>query len=247
VQKLGRTLGKIALEKAGIIKRRGAIVISALQKSAAQKVIHNCCKKFQARLYSVGKEIKYSRFEKSLTVSGLKNDYRNLHLNLLGEHQRANAALAIGLVEGLSFYGFNFKVSAVRQGLARALWPGRCELIQRDPLIILDGAQNLASAQVLKKTIRENFNYKKLILVLGISADKDISGICKTLGPLADAIILTRAATLRAAAPQKLAKYFKKKLYLTPSVKAARLLASSLAGNQDLILVTGSLFVVGEF
>ena len=247
VQKLGNTLAKIAAEKAGIIKHNGAIVISALQSKEAREIIHNRCKKFQAKLYEVGRQIKYSNSKRGLVIKGLKNDYKNLRLSLLGEHQAANAALAIGLVEGLSFYGFNLRVSAIRQGLYNAVWPGRCEVVGRNPLIILDGAQNLASAQVLRRAIEDNFKYRKLILVLGISSDKDIWGICKKLDSLADEIILTRAATSRATDPAKLAGCFKRKLHLTQSVKEAKLLASSLAGKKDLILVTGSLFVVGEF
>ena len=247
VQKLGNTFAKIAAEKAGIIKNPGAIVISALQTKEARRIIHNRCNKFQAKLYEVGKEIKYSDSKRGMAIKGLKNDYKNLRLNLLGGHQIANAALAVGLVEGLSFYGFDLKSSAIRQGLYNTVWPGRCELVQRNPLIILDGAQNQASADVLKRAIKDNFGYRKLILVLGISSDKDISGICKILSPLADEIILTRAATPRAADPKELAGYFKRKLHLTFSVKEAKLLAESLAGKKDLILVTGSLFVVGEF
>jgi dihydrofolate synthase/folylpolyglutamate synthase len=247
VQILGNTLAKIAAEKAGIIKNKGAIVVSAVQVKQVQKVIHNRCKKFQAKLYEAGRKIKYFNSKRGRIIKGLKNEYKNLRLNLLGEHQFANASLAVGIVESLSFYGFNLKPSAIRQGLYNAVWPGRCELIQRNPLIILDGAQNLASADVLKKVIRDNFKYKKLILVLGISSDKDISGICKTLGSLADEVILTSAATPRAAGPQQLSRYFKRKLYLTLTVKEAKLLAVSLAGKKDLILVTGSLFVVGEF
>ena len=247
VQKLGNTLAKIAAEKAGIIKKNGAIVISALQAKEAREVIHNRCKKFQARLYEVGRQIKHFKFQGGLVIRGLKNDYKNLRLNLLGAHQAANAALAIGLVEGLGFHGFNLRACAIRQGLYNAVWPGRCEVVGKNPLVILDGAQNLASAQVLRRAIKDNFKYRKLILVLGISSDKDIWGICKKLDSLADEIILTRAAISRAIDPVKLAGYFKRKLYLTQSVKEAKVLARSLAGKKDLILVTGSLFVVGEF
>jgi dihydrofolate synthase/folylpolyglutamate synthase len=247
VQILGDTLSKIASEKTGIIKKNKAIVISASQPKQVQRIIFNRCKKFQAKLYKVGKEIKYFNFKRNLVIKGLKNNYKNLRLSLLGEHQAANAALAVGLVEGLSFYGFNFKTSAIRRGVHNTVWPGRCEVVGRDPLVILDGAQNLASALALRLTIENNFQYRKLILVLGISSDKDISGICKTLSPLADYVILTRAATSRATDPAKLAEYFKRKLYLTQSVKEARFLAKSLTGKNDLILVTGSLFVVGEF
>ncbi len=263
VQKLGNTLSEIAGQKAGIIKS-GAIVISALQVKEVQKVIRKQCKKFHSEFYEVGREIKYFNSKKGLAIKGLKNNYKNLHLNLLGAHQQANAALAVGLIEGLSFYGYDFKASAICQGLCNTAWPGRCEVVGKNPLIILDGAQNLASVDVLKRAIRDNFfftgrplpvrqagvsggKYKKLILVLGISSDKDIAGICKKLDSLADEIILTRAATSRAADPGALAGYFKRKLHLTSNVKEAKLLARSLASKNDLILVTGSLFVVGEF
>ena len=247
VQKLGNTLAKIAAEKAGIIKHKGAIVISAAQDKKARQVISNRCKKFQADLYEVSRQIKYFKGKTAFTIKGLFNTYHNLRLKLLGEHQMANASLAVGIVEALNFYGFNIRAPAIRKGLLHTVWPGRCEVVGKNPLIILDGAQNLASAQVLKRAIEDNFKYRKLILVLGISSDKDIRGICKKLDALADEIILTRAATFRSTDPAKLAGYFERKLHLTQSVKEAKLLARSLAGKKDLILVTGSLFVVGEF
>jgi dihydrofolate synthase/folylpolyglutamate synthase len=247
VAKLGNTLAKIAAEKAGIIKQPGAIVISAAQAKEAAGVIRKRCKKFHAKLYEVGRQIKYSTSKKGLVIKGINNNYQNLRLHLLGQHQAANAALAVGLAEGLSFFGVELAPGVIRRGLDHAVWPGRCQIVQTNPLMILDGAQNLASAQVLKKAIKDTFRYRKLILILGISSDKDMGGICRTLDPLADEIILTCAATTRAVKPAKLAGYFKRKVHLTQSVKEARLLAGSLATLRDLILVTGSLFVVGEF
>jgi len=247
VQKLGNTLSEIAEQKAGIIKKNGAVVVSAPQIKEARQVICNRCRKFRARLYEVGNQIKYFQSRKSLTIKGLKNNYRNLRLNLLGEHQEANAALAVGLVESLSFHGFNVPVSAIARGLGKTVWPGRCEVVQRNPLVVLDGAQNLASARVLKKAIRDNFKYRKVVLVLGVSSDKDIQGICKELDSLADEVILTSAATPRAAEAVQLAGNFRRKIYLTSNVKEAKFLTSKLAGKKDLILVTGSLFLVGEF
>jgi len=229
-QKLGDTLAKIATEKAGIIKSN-KIVISAPQKKEALNVIQDKCKKLKTKLFIVGKDIEIPK----------------LKLSLIGAHQLLNAACAIGAIGALGNYGFKISIRAMRQGIKNTRWPGRCEVIKKNPLIILDGAQNLASAGVLKSVIEDNFKYKKLILVLGICLDKDISGICRTLNPLADQVILTRAATSRAADPKKLAIYFKRKLYLTKDVAEARLLSLRLAHKEDLILVTGSLFVVGEF
>lgn len=246
-QKLGKTLAKISAQKAGIIKQKGAVVVSALQNKEAAKVIDNRCKKFQARFFEVGRQIKYFKSGSEFTIKGLHRIYKHLRKRLLGDHQMANASLAVGLVEALSFYGFHIGSQAIRNGLYHTIWPGRCEVIQRNPLIVLDGAQNFASADVLKRAIKSNFKYKKLILVLGISDDKDIPGICRALSPLADEVILTAAATPRAALPAKLSGYFKPKVYLTQSVKEAKILAKKLAHQADLILVTGSLFVVGEF
>lgn len=246
VQKLGKTLTKIAGEKCGIIKSKGALVVSAAQSKEAREVIRKRCKKFKAKLFELGRQIKYFKTRHGFTVKGLRRDYRNLRLRLFGDHQMANASLAVGLVEALNSFGFNIGPAAIRQGLYNTAWPGRCELVAGKPGIVLDGAQNLASADALKQAVKK-FKYDKLILVLGVSADKDIRGISKALEPLADQIILTRADTPRAMDPEKLAPYFKKKVYLTPSVKEAKLLAKRLAHKEDLILVTGSLFVVGEF
>jgi dihydrofolate synthase/folylpolyglutamate synthase len=150
---------------------------------------------------------------------------------------------------------------SIRKGLNNTIWPGRCEVIQQDPLVVLDGAQNIASSRALKKAIRENFlcsgsvsgrgsggKYKKLILVIGISSDKDLKGICAQLYGLADEIVLTKANNPRATPPEILAGYFKgKKVYLTNNVKEAREITKAIAKKKDLILVTGSLFVAGEF
>lgn len=246
-QKLGKTLEKIAKEKAGIIKPEVSIVISASQKLAAAKIIRDQCKKSQAKLLEVGKHLKYFKTNASFLIQGLCGNYKNLKSPLIGDHQMANATLAVGLVETLKLYGFEVGASVIRQGVLKTIWPGRCEVVGKNPVVVLDGAQNLASAEILRTAIKDKFKYNKLILVLGISDDKDIAGICKTLEPLAHEIILTRANSKRAAHPKKFSSYFKRKVYLTSSVKEAKLLAKRLAGKKDLILVTGSLFVVGEY
>jgi len=248
-QKLGNTLREIAGEKAGIIKgERQPIVISAPQENEAAKVIRDRCKLTGARLFELGRDIKYRRKKTGFVLKGILKNYPDLKVNLPGEHQLINASLAVGMIEALSFYGFNISKDSVSRGLNNTVWPGRCEVISRNPLVVLDGAQNAASSRVLKKTIRESFKYKKLILVLGISKDKDIKGICNQLGDLADVVILTQADNPRAALACDLARYFPAgKAYLTASVSQAKKLASKTAGKDDLILVCGSLFVVGEY
>lgn len=246
-QKLGQTLSKIAAEKAGIIKKCGSAVISAPQKKEVRRVLRSKCRKTLSRLYELGKDITYRRIKSKFSVKGIFGEYPNLKIKLLGKHQLINASVAVGVIEALRPYNIVIDIDTLRRGLYNTIWPGRCEVIKKNPLIVLDGAQNLASANVLRSAITDNFKYKKLILVLGISQDKDIAGICKVLQPLADEIILTCASTPRASRPEKLSGYFKKKIYLTRNVKEARLLAAKISRSGDLILVTGSLFVVGEF
>ncbi|MBL7151340.1 MAG: bifunctional folylpolyglutamate synthase/dihydrofolate synthase [Candidatus Omnitrophica bacterium] len=255
-QILGSSLGEIAVEKAGIIKDcrqstvdcRQLIVVSAPQNNEARKVIRAKCKKTGSKLFEVGRDIIYKKTDGALSIKGPFRQYAGLKLRLLGEHQMVNAAVAVGIIEALRCHNISVKAGSIRRGLYNTVWPGRCEVISRKPLTILDGAQNEASSAALADTIRHNFSYRKLILVLGICRDKDIKGICIRLKALADRVILTRSRSPRASLPQSLAGYFPgKEIYLTNTIKEARSKAAGLAEPLDLILVTGSLFVAGEF
>ncbi len=248
IRQLGNTLAEIAKEKAGIIKSAGVIVISAPQDKEAASVIRRRCRQTGAQLFEVGRDIRCKENGKAFSVKGLFNEYPHLKIKLLGVHQRINASVAIGVIEGLRYSCVKIRKGAIRKGLCDTLWPGRCEVLAKKPLFVIDGAQNMASAWALKKAVRENFRYKNLILVLGISRDKDKAGICRELSNLADTVILTRAHTPRAAAPQQLYGYFVgKKRFIAEDIKGAMLLAEAMAGKDDLVLVTGSLFVAGEF
>jgi len=219
-QYLGNTLKKIAAEKAGIIKIEP--VITAPQKKEVLEVIRKKCKETGARLYAV-------------------KSCNKRNLRLLGEHQQINAEVAASVVKCLC------SPKQIERGLEKTVWPVRCEVVHQRPLVVLDGAQNVESMRVLKKAVEDNFKYNKLILVFGVSDDKDIKGICKELYSFADEIILTKSANPRAAGPRELVKYFsKKKFYITGNTKDADKKARLLAGEKDLILVTGSLFVAGE-
>jgi len=254
-QKLGNILKEIATEKAGIIKASGPrpqapgpIVITAPQEKEVREVIFNKCKETKAKLHEIGEDITYEDNGTGFNIKRLFGKYQDLKINLLGIHQLVNATVAVGVIEALRNYNINVDVDSIRDGLYNTVWPGRCEVISRDPLVVLDGAQNVASGKALKKAIEEKFKYKKLILVLGISQDKDIKGICNELRELVDEVILTKANNPRATQPEVLAQYFNGKiLHLTNNVKEAKVVVSRIARKEDLILVTGSLFAVGEF
>ncbi len=252
--KLGHTLGEIAYEKGGIIKEDTLCVV-APQEASALAVIKRICEEKNTRLILVGKDILFeelgSKEEKEFfNVLGLFGEYPLLGMGLLGSHQILNAATAIGIVEALRFHDITISSDAIRKGLEVASWPGRFEIVARSPDIVLDGAQNAASANALAETVRKVSRHRRLILILGISKDKDISGILKELVPISDIIILTKSNVVeRAADPSsinELIRSKKKNATLTSNVKEALERARTEAAPEDLILITGSLFVVGE-
>ena len=250
-QKLGNTLREIAAEKAGIIKE-GGICVSSLQDNSARDVIRETCAKKHCKLYEVGRDLHFNeeRFNfpigQEFSVTGIFEKYPSLEVGLLGEHQFMNAATAIGLIESLRFYDIIIKDSAIRSGLRNVKWPGRLQILQNNPYIVLDGAQNRASAKALKAAIKRIFKYNRLILVLGISKDKDIKGICEELEPISDEIILTKASLPRGEEPVVIKRNIAKAARLASSIEEAMNTAEGISAPSDLILVTGSLFVVGE-
>lgn len=248
---LGKTLSKIAAEKAGIIKRlphQQIKVVSAPQEKEVWRVLRKRCRETGALLFEVGRNIRYKKTKRGFNIKGVFNNYAGLRLKLFGDYQIINASVAVGVMEALRSYGINIKARHIKQGLCNAVWPGRCEVVSKKPLVVLDGAQNVASMRALKGSVRQAFKYNRIILVLGVSSDKDIQGICRQLYDFADVIILTQSDNPRAKSAEELARFFPDKdVYVTHSVKEARKKAMCLAQSLDLILVCGSLFVVGEF
>ncbi|MFA5144143.1 MAG: folylpolyglutamate synthase/dihydrofolate synthase family protein [Candidatus Omnitrophota bacterium] len=252
--KLGCTLGEIACEKAGIVKEKTPCVI-APQEDEALRAIIKVCEERSSKTILVGKDIKFNEigFSDSMeifSVTGTASGYQKLEMTLLGSHQVVNAATAIGVIESLRLKDIAVSDEAVRKGVRNAKWQGRLEVISRCPYVVLDGAQNRASAKALARAVKRIFKYGKLILVLGISKDKDIKGVAEELLPIADKVILTKAGvTGRAAEPEHIKKFVTRKdrdVYLTGSVKEALGMARAFASPDDMILITGSLFVVGE-
>jgi len=268
--KLGDTLSKIAYEKAGIIKkvqcfprlRSGqarlkvqGVVVSARQEKEAIEVIRKVCKERNSILYEVGKDIKYSiinsnELDQIFDIEGPGYSYKNLEINLIGSHQIENASLSIGMLKAIEHKKFNIGEDDIKKGLKRTTWPGRLQIIQKKPYMILDGAQNPASMLTLISSIKKIFKYKKLICVFGISSDKDIKGVSGILDTVSDIIILTKAKdNPRAEDVSMLKGYFQSSrpgLEETNYIDEALQKALKLADREDLILITGSLFVVGD-
>lgn len=255
--KLGDTLTDIAREKCGIIKT-GSICVSAPQEEEALKVIEDMCRERKARLILVGKDIKFLELtsdENSSTfgVSGPFREYEGLRTFLLGPHQIVNASTAVGIIEALKLQNIIVSEEAVRNGIRDAKWPGRLEVIGRRPFVLLDGAHNKVSTRILVEAVKKIFEYKRLILVLGVSKDKDVKGMLGELLPESGAVILTKSKVLsRALDPAKIResilnmKHDVKDIILTHNTEEALSRALSMARPEDLVLITGSLFIIGE-
>ena len=252
---LGDTIEEIAAEKAGIIKDGGRVITSP-QLPEALEVIRNTCSGKKAQLFEVGRDVHFEKekgnsggFSDSFSVSGLHGVYENLRISLAGHHQLINAATAIGALELLRFHDFTISPADIRAGLEAMKWPARVEVIQRNPTIILDVAHNAASAEALRETIESSFSYERLIIILGASLHKDIKGMARHLCPIADQIILTEVNNPRAVKPEDMKAEmadFCGDVMITHGIVSALEKAKLIAGPQDIICITGSVYLAGE-
>ena len=244
---LGDSLAKIAGEKAGIIKP-GATVVSAPQPGEAAEVIREVCDRNGASLIEVGRDITWKKLTsnmagQSFEVRGKKGSYQ-LAIPLIGGHQLENAAVAVAALEALAI-----GAEDMARGLAQVRWPGRLEMLRDKPLFLVDGAHNADSARRLREAIGEYLNFDRLILIAGASSDKDIAGMLGELAPISSLIVVTRSRHPRALAPALILDEMERqgvKGELAESVSSAAERALAVAGPDDLICATGSLFVAAE-
>jgi dihydrofolate synthase/folylpolyglutamate synthase len=245
---LGNTLPEIAGEKAGIIKK-GVDLVTAATQPQVLALFRKACEDKGAPFWRVGQDIRYRASGDTLHYYGLHRKLKDLELGLAGTYQHRNAAVALSVIELLEGKGFKVSEEQIRQGLKSVHWPGRLQVVSKDPLLILDGAHNPGAIRALSETLRRGFRYKRLILVLGVMADKDVRSILKGIVPMADYVFFTRPEYYRAAAPEALmqeALPLGKPGEIQPTLAKALGKAKQRAGREDLILVTGSLFTVGE-
>ncbi|HPD60589.1 MAG TPA: folylpolyglutamate synthase/dihydrofolate synthase family protein [Thermodesulfobacteriota bacterium] len=248
-QYLGRTLVEIAGEKAGIIKKNG-ILLTAVRQPQIFAKISSQCQELGSTLYRLGKHIGVQEKNGGLfDYQGIFSNYKKLKISVLGKYQINNAALAVGVTEILKNQGYQVTENAIREGLLKMKWPGRLEIVNQNPIILLDGAHNLDAIEKLTKELKKSFSYQKLFLVMGIMKDKAIKPILKRIAALGHHIIFTQPKTDRAASPfflLKTARFLNNNSEVVEDVKQAVQKALSLANQDDLICVTGSLFTIGE-
>ena len=246
---LGDTIEAVASEKAGIIKD-GVPILTGVDQPAAFQVIERICNEKRAPLYRLGRDFSFHRKGfNNFSYNGINESFDLLTLNLRGGHQFQNASLAVAAVEMLKNTGFLIPPEALIDGLGKVSWPGRLETISQSPMIILDGAHNPAGAEMLSRAIKEELEFNRLYLVLGIMADKEVEGIISPLAPLAHEIILSRPKYERASNPSDLlplTRRYNVNCTAFNDLREAIDYAKSRAGNEDLIIISGSLFTVGE-
>ena len=245
---LGSTLLDVAREKAGIIKP-GIPVLTGVTQPKVRDLIQSTCREHQAPLYRLGWEVTARVSRNRLSYHGLQTRLKGLELGLPGRHQGRNAALALAASELMAQRGFMISDQVRRTGIARTLWPGRMHLLSTHPRIMLDGAHNPAAIKALARSLQEDSSYQKLIVIIGIMADKAARPMLRAILPLAHHIIFTRPVYDRAMDPGLLrdqAGHLSIGHQVIHSLPQALETAKAAAGPEDLILVTGSLFTVGE-
>jgi len=249
---LGDSVAKIAAEKAGIIKP-GCIVVNAPQVDEAAQVIKQVCHQQRADLIQLGQDVTWHKTSGDLHGQTLtvftKSGHYDLTIPLLGDHQLENAATAVAATEALVSLGTSISSQNIAQGLSQVSWPGRLQILNREPTVVVDGAHNAYSMSKLVEAVKEYFDYKRCFVIFGTSCDKDISGMVQELESLSNHIIITSSSHPRAASISLLAEKFNSpgvKAMTVGNVMEALSKALSSAKKTDLILITGSLFVVAE-
>jgi dihydrofolate synthase / folylpolyglutamate synthase len=245
---LGSTLEAIAREKAGIIAS-GTSVISAEQPAAVCRVIEERCLDANCILKTLGENFSVDRNpDGTFDYHGISRNLTQLTPGMTGRYQLLNAAVALAAAETLEAGGTSIPTPAFTEGIAAAHWPGRMELVPGTPRLLLDGAHNPAGAAALAEALGD-YSYSRLLLVTGVCDDKDIDRIYAPLLPLVDTVYTVTPAVERGVKDEDLSRFFHTRgiaSHPCGSVVAGVCKARSDSSEEDLILVCGSLFVVGE-
>ena len=256
---LGETLTEIAQTKAGIIKQSGFVVLAQQEPEAAKELL----KRAAEMGADVAREgVEYSVLSRSLavggqllTIQGASDTYEDIFLPLHGKHQASNAAAALVAVE--AFFGDQeLDIEAVRAGFANVTSPGRCEVVHREPTIILDAAHNPHGAAAIAETVQSEFTFDEVIGVVAPMGDKDIHGILLELEQVMDSVIVTANSSTRSTPVEKLEKIaieifgidrvFSDETLEKALERAIKETVRPLSEDSVGILVTGSVVTVGE-
>jgi dihydrofolate synthase/folylpolyglutamate synthase len=254
---LGDSLAEIAAEKGGIIKP-GIPVVLAPQRQEPRQTLVEIAAQRGCPLTQIGRDYKFSIEERSLdgqTFSLWRTDDPNeqpisLGISLLGDHQAENCATAYATLQVVKRAGIDISEGAIRQGMAETFWAGRFEILQLDPPVIIDAAHNAYSARILENALDQYFPNMPMILITGMSADKDVQGMIDAWLPRTAHIITTQSGHPRAIPPEELREairaYTDIPTTAKPNATAALNAALEIVNKDQLIIATGSVFEVAS-
>lgn len=249
---LGNSISEIAAEKAGVIK--GGKVVCYPQTEEAIQVIEEKCKATESELILVDEasvkliNAKSDDFTQELELN-INNEILNINLPLLGKHQLLNCALAVNTIYALKDLGVNISRESLLRGITKVKWKGRMEVLNTSPLVVIDGAHNVDGIKNLKESVNTYFNYNKLVLVIGMLGDKEVNKMVDEICTLASIVVVTEPHSYRAQNPVKLYEIIREKgipCEIIEDYEEAYKKALSLCGQGDLILITGSLYMIGD-
>ncbi|WP_245683851.1 bifunctional folylpolyglutamate synthase/dihydrofolate synthase [Vulcanibacillus modesticaldus] len=252
---LGDDIKQIAMEKAGIIKP-GVPVVSGVENEEARSVIKDIAKSKKASLYQLNEQFfikthKMNHLGSKFDFTGPFLTMPNLEIKMVGPHQIKNAAVALMALEILrQYYAFIIEEEAVYSGLKHTFWAGRFEIISEKPTVIIDGAHNPEGALSLGETV-SLFEYNRLIMVTGVLKDKAIEDLFKNFIPIADQLIITKPDNPRALDLKDIKKVIStivptKEVILNPDWRDAVKQALQMADQEDLVVITGSLYLISD-
>lgn len=249
---LGDTLPEIAGEKAGIIKQ-GRPLVTATRDDEVFKVFGEKAQELGSEVIRVGYDTEFRKV--GAKMSGMTFDlrsrmeYKGLKVPLLGEHQITNAATAVAAVEALSRYGVDVPEQAVREGLQGVYWPARLEVVRTGPTVVLDCAKDAEATEAVRRTLEEDMDMGRIVAVVSMSSDKNIPGMIRNIAAVSERFIVTTHSVMdRAASPELIAEEITKNgrpYEVIEDEKAAFTRALELAGEEDTVLVIGSVFLAG--
>src|SRR5579863_3678801 len=250
MDRLGYTISAIAGEKGGIIKAAVPVVVGA-QDADARLTLGTIAAQRQSPLFMIDREFSYRSHAPAhrLDYHGLSLTLEGLELSLAGPFQHENAAIAVAALEGLRALGWAISEDAIRRGLRQVVWPGRFDVVMQRPQVILDCAHNEIAIEALLETIAVELGPAvKPRLVFGCLEDKQWDRMAQMLGPRVRDVILTRVKPKRPLDPEKLlpqfARYVPARVVSEPLDAVAEVMAKATA--DDVVLVTGSVYLVGE-
>ncbi|WP_353948078.1 folylpolyglutamate synthase/dihydrofolate synthase family protein [Sporolactobacillus sp. Y61] len=252
MQQLGDTLEKIAKEKAGIIKH-GVGVITTVENPQVLSVLRRTAKAEQANIYVIGDEFRvqsagHDEAGEHFDFDSLYIHEKDLMIRMKGQYQLKNAAAALMAVDFLqSFFGLTPEKESIRNGLRKAVWPGRFETVSRDPLIILDGAHNLQGTEALVQTVKRYYPGRKIHVLYAVMKDKEYSRMIPRIESIAADMTFTTIASSRAAHSHDLyevSSHTRKRENRSWQTALEKLISETQ--DRDVLLACGSLYFIAQ-